>query len=211
VVGHIALARQGVRCARCGATLNLVRGVEVGNIFQLGTRYSVPLEAFFSDEDGTRKPIVMGSYGIGVGRLLACVAEEHRDESGLALPISVAPYQVQLVSLARKQETRAAADKLYADLQAAGVEVLYDDREATAGVKFADADLRGLPLRLTVSDRSLGKGGVELKRRRVKDFTVVPLEQAMAATQAEIQRLWEELADGVRKAPVWQGDTRHSG
>jgi prolyl-tRNA synthetase len=200
VVGHIALARQGVRCARCGATLNLVRGVEVGNIFQLGTRYSVPLEAFFSDEDGTRKPIVMGSYGIGVGRLLACVAEEHRDESGLALPISVAPYQVQLVSLARKQQTLAAAEKLYADLQAAGVEVLYDDREATAGVKFADADLRGMPLRLTVSDRSLGKGGVELKPRRVKDFTAVPLEQAVAATQAEIQRLWDEMAEGAQGA-----------
>jgi prolyl-tRNA synthetase len=211
VVGHIALAKEGAVCARCGTAMKLTRGVEVGNIFQLGTRYSVPLEAQFNEEDGSRKPIVMGSYGIGVGRTLACVAEEHRDEFGLALPISVAPYQVNLVSLARKEETRAAAEKLYADLQAAGVEVLYDDREATAGVKFAEADLRGMPLRLTVSDRSLSKGVVELKRRRVKEFTAVPLEQAVAATKAEIQKLRDELAECVKQAPVWQEETAKAG
>jgi prolyl-tRNA synthetase len=211
-VGHIALAKEGVRCAQCGAGLEMKRGVEVGNIFQLGTRYSVPLEALYNEEDGSRKPIVMGSYGIGVGRTLACVAEEHRDEFGLALPISVAPYHVNLVSLARKDETRAAADKLYAELQAAGVEVLYDDRDGTtAGVKFAEADLRGMPLRLTVSDRSLSKGGVELKRRRVKDFTAVPLDQAVAATLAEIQKLRDELAEVVSKAPVWQGEAGKPG
>jgi prolyl-tRNA synthetase len=204
LVGHIALAREGVPCARCGAPLKLARGVEVGNIFQLGTRYSVPLEALFNDEDGQRKPIVMGSYGIGVDRMLACVAEEHRDDYGLALPISVAPYEVNLVSLARQEATRSAAEKLYADLQAAGIEVLYDDREATPGVKFAEADLRGMPLRLTVSDRSLSKGGVELKRRRIKEFTSVPLDQAVEATKAQIQLLKEELLEGARKAPVWQ-------
>jgi prolyl-tRNA synthetase len=210
VVGHIALAREGAPCANCGKPLNLARGVEVGNIFQLGTRYTVPLDALFNDEDGQRKPIVMGSYGIGVGRLLACVAEEHRDEYGLALPVSVAPYQVNLVSLARKEETRTAAERLYADLQAAGVEVLYDDRDTTPGVKFAEADLRGMPLRLTVSDRSLTKGGVELKRRRVKEFTLVPLAEAVAATRREIQAQHDEIAAGVAKAPVWPGEGESS-
>jgi prolyl-tRNA synthetase len=185
--------------------MRLARGVEVGNIFQLGTRYSVPLDAFFNDEEGQRKPIIMGSYGIGVGRMLACVAEEHRDENGLALPISVAPYHVNLVSLARKEETRTTAERLYAELQAAGIEVLYDDREATPGVKFAEADLRGMPLRLTVSDRSLGKGSVELKRRRVKDFQTVPLNEAVSATRSEIESLRTELAHSVSKAQIWQG------
>src|SRR5262249_17425584 len=125
LVGHIALAREGVRCVQCGTPMRLARGVEVGNIFQLGTRYSVPPYAFFNGEEGQRKPIIMGSFGIGVGRMLACVAEEHRDENGLALPISVAPYHVNLVSLARKEETRTTAERLYAELQAAGIDVIY--------------------------------------------------------------------------------------
>ena len=102
IVGHIALAQDGVPCQNCKSALKLARGVEVGNIFQLGTRYSTPMNCFYNDEGGQRKPIVMGSYGIGVGRLLACVAEEHRDKDGLALPMSVAPYQVTLVSLGQR-------------------------------------------------------------------------------------------------------------
>ena len=198
IVAPIAAAYEGALCEVCGSRLELVRGVEVGNIFQLGTRYTEALGATYLDESGASHPIVMGSYGIGLGRLLACIAEEHRDADGLALPISVAPYQIALVALARSETTRQAADRLYDELRAAGVEVLYDDRDVRPGVKFADADLRGLPLRLTVSDRSLRQGSVELKRRTARETRLVPVGEAITAVQAEIAVLLAELsADGV--------------
>jgi len=186
VVGHIALATEGLPCIECGAPLQLHRGVEVGNIFQLGTRYSEALGALYTDEDGVSRPIVMGSYGIGVGRLLACVAEHYRDERGLMWPIVIAPYHVALVALAKSETTHAIAERLYADLQRAGIEVLYDDRDASAGIKFADADLRGMPVRLTLSDRSLKNGGVELKRRSGGDSRIVALDEVIGEVQAEL-------------------------
>src|SRR5687768_7723905 len=114
--------------------------LEVRNIYQLGTRYTAALGADYLDEQGASFPIVMGSYGIGLDRLLACVAEEHRDDAGLALPISVAPFQLVLIAIARSEATREVAERLYTELQAAGIEVLFDDRDARPGVKFADAD-----------------------------------------------------------------------
>jgi len=207
VIGHIALATESAPCQKCQAPLRLARGVEVGNIFQLGTRYSVPMNALFNDEAGQRKPIIMGSYGIGVGRLLACVAEEHRDKDGLALPVSIAPYHVALVALARKPEAQQAAEKLYADLLQAGVEVLYDDRDGSPGVKFAEADLRGMPLRLTIGERSLQNGGVEMKHRRAKDATIVPLDKVVATVQAEIRTLQEQLTKAADNAPRWKEPT----
>jgi prolyl-tRNA synthetase len=198
IVAPIAAAFAGAGCAQCGAPLSLVRGVEVGNIFQLGTRYSQALGATYLDARGDAHPISMGSYGIGLGRLLACVAEEHHDQYGLALPISVAPYQVALLALGRSAETQQLADQLYAGLRAAGVEVLYDDRDARPGVKFADADLRGMPLRLTVSDRSLAQGGVELKRRTSDAVRLVASAEAISAVQDEIAALFAELAAQVR-------------
>ena len=197
-VGHIAAAFEGAPCMECGAPLNMVRGVEVGNIFQLGARYTAALDATYLDENGDAHPVIMGSYGIGVGRMLASIAEEHRDDAGLALPISVAPFQLALVALARNDATRDTADKLYSELRQAGVEVLYDDRDARPGVKFADADLRGIPLRMTISDRSLQNGGVELKRRTARETRIVPLEKAIAAVQSEIAALFAELAAGVQ-------------
>ncbi len=193
VVGHIAAAYRGAECIECGNVLALVRGVEVGNIFQLGTRYSDALGATYLDEAGDSHAIVMGSYGIGLGRLLACIAEEHHDEHGLALPISVAPFQVALVALARGEAAREAADRLYAELQKAGVEVLYDDRDVRPGVKFADADLRGMPLRITVSDRSLAQGMVELKRRSSAELRTLPIPDAVAAVKQEIASLQAEV------------------
>lgn len=205
VVGDIALAQDGYISVDSGKPLKLVRGVEVGNIFQLGVRYSIPLNCQFSDESGKLQPIVMGSYGIGVGRLLACVAEEHRDQYGLALPISVAPFEVNLVLLAKKEETKQKAEQLYQELLAAGIEVLFDDRDAAAGVKFTDADLRGIPLRVTISDKSLEKGGVELKHRKAgKDFTLVPLAEIIPALKAEIGKLHAALRDAADKAPKWK-------
>lgn len=203
VVCDLALAEEGAACPDCskgGVTppLRAARGVEVGNIFKLGTRYSDSLGCKFLDKDGQTKPILMGSYGIGSGRLLACIAEEHHDEYGLTLPITVAPYQVHLVALAGGEREATA---LYEQLQAAGVEVLYDDRAETAGVKFNDADLIGVPLRVTVSARSLKAGGVEFKRRTSKERVVVPLDEAVARVQREIAALCNEIAARVVAVP----------
>jgi prolyl-tRNA synthetase len=194
VVGEIATAFDGAPCPECGKALRMIRGVEVGNIFQLGTKYSEALGAYFTDEDGEERPIVLGSYGIGLGRLLACVAEEHRDERGLALPISVAPFEVSLVSLAKTGETESAAERLYQELRVGGVEVLFDDRDASPGVKLNDADLQGAPLRLLVSERSLKSGGAELKRRTEAEAKLVTLEYVVEAVRAEITALETELA-----------------
>ena len=190
VVGPVAAAIEGAPCGRCGAALRLARGVEVGNIFQLGTRYSDGLEATYTDEEGVERPIWMGSYGIGLGRLLACVAEEHRDKYGLRLPISVAPYHVSLVVLAREEETWTAADQVFEEMCAAGIEVLYDDRrDLRAGVKFNDADLRGLPLRLVIGERSLAAGGAELSHRGVRESRIIPLDDLIAELRGEIAAL----------------------
>lgn len=193
LVADIAVAEAGAACPQCGAPLRAERGVEVGNIFKLGTRYSEALGCFFRSEEGELKPVVMGSYGIGMGRLLACIAEVHHDEAGLCWPISVAPYPVQLVALGGKgMEAFPVADRLAVELQAAGVEVLYDDREVSPGVKFNDADLIGLPLRLTVAPRGLAHGVVELKRRDRQERELVPLTEIATRVTAEIAALEAE-------------------
>ncbi len=163
MVADIVAVEEGQACVVCGAALRTERGVEVGNIFKLGTRFSNSEGATYLDEDGTEKPIVMGSYGIGVGRLLACVAEEHRDERGLVWPASVAPFGAQLCCIG--EEGLAAAPSIAASLEQAGVDVLVDDRGERPGVQFTDAELIGCPVLLTVSKRSLAAGGVEAKPR----------------------------------------------
>lgn len=198
VVTDIALAEEGAPCIECGGTLRAARGVEVGNIFQLGTRYTDSLGCKFLDKDGQSKTVIMGSYGIGSGRLLACIAEEYNDEHGLRWPITVAPYQVHLVGLTGGDD---AAGDLYTRLTAEGIEVLYDDRDETPGVKFNDADLIGLPLRLTVGGRSLKQGGVELKRRTQPDKTLVPLPETVARVKAEIADLQGEIDKRVVTVP----------
>jgi prolyl-tRNA synthetase len=181
IVADIAAAAEGDGCPQCGAPLRAVRGVEVGNIFKLGTRYSDALGCTYQDANGVERPVIMGSYGIGVGRLLACVAEEHHDPYGLTWPASVAPYPIHLTLLVGKGSTVAqeTAERLYADLCAAGLEPLYDDRPESPGVKFNDADLIGLPVRLTVSDRALQSGGVEVKLRSSSDKHIIPLEDVL--------------------------------
>jgi prolyl-tRNA synthetase len=197
IVTDLAAAGDGDACINCGQPLYTARGVEVGNIFKLGTRYSAAIGANYFAADGTEKPIVMGSYGIGSGRLLACVAEEHHDDQGLVWPISVAPYQAHLVSLGQPE----AADRVYATLLKAGIEVLYDDREESPGVKFADADLIGLPIRLTVAAKALAKGGVELKRRDRPAKEIVPEADLIARLQAEIKSMYEEIQAKVVEVP----------
>jgi prolyl-tRNA synthetase len=199
IVADIAEAGAGLGCPECGAALRTSRGVEVGNIFKLGTRYSDTMGCQFLDRDGQLKPVIMGSYGIGVGRLLACVAEEYHDEKGLAWPISVAPFAVHLVLLTSGSGGQAPtiATAVYQRLQAAGIEVLFDDRAETPGVKFNDADLIGLPLRLTVSERSLKRGGIEVKRRTAGESAIVAEAELIERIQQELATLWAALAERV--------------
>ena len=186
-------ARDGDRCPRCGGRLTMRRGIEVGNIFKLGTFYSEKMNANYLDEDGARKPLVMGSYGIGVGRLLATVVEEHHDDKGMIWPMQVAPFQVHLLTLPHSDErVREAADELYGEFEPAGVEVLYDDREDSAGVKFADADLIGLPIRVIVSRRTIEKGEAEVKLRDGSKELVVALDRVARGVKMMID---ERLAE----------------
>ncbi len=198
IVQDICAAREGDGCPDCNAPLKSVRGVEVGNIFKLGTFYSSALGCTFLDKDGQEKPVIMGSYGIGVGRLLACVAESHHDDKGLCWPVSVAPFPIHIVLLAGKPKPGAenektaaeqAGDEIYANLCAAGLEPLYDDRMESAGIKFNDADLIGLPLRITVGERSLQQGGIELKHRTSEAREIVPAGLVVERLAREIDLL----------------------
>ena len=200
IITDIVSAKEGDTTIDGKGTLKEVRGVEVGNIFKLGTRFTEPLNATYLDENGKLQPVVMGSYGIGVGRLLACVAEEYQDDNGLKLPISVAPYEVHLVMLPGDGISEIA-ETVYADLQAASIEVLYDDRDERAGVKFNDADLIGVPLRLTVSNRSLKNGGLEFKRRDEKDSTIITQESVVETMQKAIKDLFGAIQATVVEVP----------
>jgi prolyl-tRNA synthetase len=182
VVTDIALARKGDRCPRCeSGTLRVQRGIELGHCFQLGTRYTERTGINYLDADGNEHPIVMGSYGIGLGRLMAAVVEEHHDEHGICWPVSVAPFSVHIVALVRDEEGMAQANALYEGLGAAGIDALFDDRIGpSAGVKFNDADLIGCPLRLTVSQRSLKSGGVEAKWRTSQERQVIAMDDVQS-------------------------------
>ena len=186
-VADIALAAEGSLCAECRTPLDLRRGIEMGQIFKLGTFYAEKLGATYLDAEGKQRPAVMGSYGIGTERLLAAVVEANHDERGITWPAEIAPFQVHLVALQpEREDVRAAAEKLFAALQGDGLEVLYDDREETPGVKFNDADLLGMPLRVTVSPRTLEKGSLELKRRRESESELVTLEEGASRIKRAI-------------------------
>lgn len=195
LVIDVVAADDGAPCPHCQTPMQAVRGVEVGNIFKLGTKYSVAMGATYLDEKGEAQPIVMGSYGIGSERLMAVLIEKHHDEYGIQWPISVAPYQLLVVSLATNKtpEVAAAADEIYQTLQAAGIEVLYDDRDERAGVKFNDADLIGIPLRLTVGGKGLKSGQLELKVRRTGETREVALDNVLGGVQAAIAAEQEVL------------------
>jgi prolyl-tRNA synthetase len=178
IVTDITNAREGDPCVRCGSPVRLRKGIEVGNIFKLGTDFTVAAGAYYLGEDGERRPIVMGSYGIGLGRNLACIVEAHHDAKGIAWPDEVTPYAAHLVELgaARDSAVRETAEGLHAVASKAGREILYDDRDESPGVKFTDAELLGMPWILTVSPRSLAGGGVELTRRATGERSTVPVE-----------------------------------
>jgi prolyl-tRNA synthetase len=170
-----------------GDAIELVPAIEIGNIFKLGTRYSEALGATFSDQDGKDRPVVMGSYGIGPARVAAAAVEQLADDKGIVWPKSIAPFDIHLVVLGKDPEAaeRVAADALYKELQDSGLDVIYDDRDAGPGAKFADAELLGCPLRVTIGARSLESGQLELQQRRGLVDKSIPLEGAAAAIVAE--------------------------
>jgi len=178
----IANARAGDPCPECGAPVTLAQGIEVGNIFKLGTDFTRALGATYLAEDGSRHHPVMGSYGIGLGRNMACIVEAHHDEKGIVWPASVAPYPAHLVAIGANRDPAVAeaAEGLYERVTDAGVEILYDDRDESPGVKFTDAELLGMPMIVTVSPRSLAAGGAEVTDRASGDRSVRPLAEVEA-------------------------------
>jgi prolyl-tRNA synthetase len=181
VIADITNAQEGDRCPNCGQHVVLRNGIEVGNIFKLGTKYTDAFGATYLGEDGQAHPIVMGSYGIGVGRNVACIVEEHHDEKGIVWPAEVAPYAAHLVSIGGAKEPRVleVAERLHSLAAEAGDrhEILWDDRDESPGVKFTDAELLGMPWILTVSPRSLAAGGIEVTERATGERSTRPIHE----------------------------------
>jgi len=191
LMADIALARSGDSCPKCGNKLSCTRSIEVGHVFKLGTFISEKFGASFLDKDGKSQPIVMGSYGIGLGRLLAAIVEQSHDDKGIIWPFCIAPYQVYLCPLnLEKSAVLPTAEKIYQELQSEGIEVLFDDRDDSPGIKFNDADLMGIPLRLTLSPRTLQSQSVEAKWRREKEVQLLPLDNLAV----RVKKLLDETA-----------------
>jgi prolyl-tRNA synthetase len=174
-LADLRTVKAGEGCPRCDGTLDVFKALEVGHIFKLGTKYSESMRATVLDADGKAVPIVMGSYGIGVERIMAAAIELHHDENGILWPMSIAPFQVTVLTLGPEPELKEAAERIVSDLSAAGVEVLFDDRDERAGVKFKDADLVGVPIRVAVGKKGLANGQVEWKLRSSKQVELVPV------------------------------------
>ena len=193
ITADIAKAHAGDRCSRCGGELQTKQGIEVGHIFKLGTFLSQRLGAFFSDRDGKERPVVMGCYGIGIGRLLAAAIEQNHDDKGIIWPLPIAPYQVYLCPLYRENTgVGEVAERIYEELVSGGIEVLFDDRPESPGVKFNDADLLGIPIRVTVSPRTLKQDSVEVKGRSEKESQLVSLADLNG-------RLTKIISEGLAK------------
>ena len=176
-VADIRLIREGDPCPRCSSPVKTARGIEVGQVFKLHTKYSQALDATYLDENGQEQLMVMGCYGVGVSRTMAAAIEQHHDADGIVWPASIAPYQVVIVPINTKDEPQMTmAEQIYRELSAVGVEVVLDDREERSGVKFKDADLIGYPLRITVGPKALKENCVELKVRRTKESLLLPLD-----------------------------------
>lgn len=187
VVGDFRNVTAGEKCPCCGGEITIAKGTEVGHIFKLGTKYSESMNAKFIDENGKEKPFIMGCYGIGVTRTMASVIEQHNDENGIIWPLEVAPYHVSVIPVNVKNEEQVkAAEKLYASLQEMGVEVLLDDRNERAGVKFKDSEIMGIPMRVTVG-KLISDGNVEFKLRTGEENEVISIEEVCARVKAEFE------------------------
>lgn len=209
IVADIVEAFDGALCPISNSVnnrLKSVRGIEVGNIFQLGTKYTKALNAYYTDENGKQQTVIMGSYGIGVGRLLACIVEEHNDEKGLNLPISVAPYHVILIVIPDNIEIVNIADSLYNSLRESNIEVVYDDRDkksASVGEKFNDAELIGIPIRITISKRSIKNGGAEIKLRNKEESFIVNIEQTIPRINELIKEQFISINCSLESVQQW--------
>ncbi len=180
VVADLRLVQAGDSCPRCGFPLSEARGIEVGQVFKLGDKYSKVLGATCLDEKGQSRPVVMGCYGIGITRTMAAAVEQNHDENGIIWPVSIAPFQILIAPVSTRDEGQLSlAEKVYGLLSEAGVETVLDDRPERAGVKFKDADLIGYPLRLTVGSKAVESGNLEIRRRRDGSTVLVPLEQVV--------------------------------
>ena len=189
IVADVACVRAGDPCPVTGEPLEFHHGIEVGNIFQLGTKYSEPMGCTYLDKDGKSQTMIMGCYGIGVGRTMASVVEDSHDDYGPIWPMSIAPYQVQVCALnPDKEGVGAAAEKLADELSALGVEVLLDDRGEKAGSMFSDADLLGVPFRMVVSPKSLANGMVEFRLRSCRDTELIPVAEAAKIIAERVQK-----------------------
>jgi prolyl-tRNA synthetase len=184
----IHIAKAGDLCAKCGGPLHVERVIEIGNIFKLGTKYSTPLRAFFLDENGQEKPIIMGSYGIGPARIAAAAIEQNNDKDGIIWPRSIAPFDVELLPLNMNDpKTVETAEGLYTALNKRGFEVLMDDRDERAGVKFKDADLIGIPVQVVIGEKNLKEGLVEVKERKTKEPVRVKVEEVVGRIKASAE------------------------
>ncbi len=188
-VADIAMARPGDTCAQCDCSLEMQRGIELGHIFKLGTRYADPMDATFLDADGERRTPIMGCYGIGVERLMAAAVQANHDELGIIWPRSIAPYDVHIVPLGGSDEVASAVELIETELAELGLNVLTDDRDERAGVKFNDADLMGAPMRITIGARGLKQGQIELKLRQAAEPASVPIGDAVTAAREALASL----------------------
>ena len=197
LIADIVSVNAGDPCPDCGQPMSLVNGIEVGNIFNLGTRYSESLHCLYLDAESNLKPIFMGSYGIGVERLMACIVEAHHDQNGIIWPISVAPYTIHLILLRGKGDTASElrAEQVYKLLKESRLEVIFDDGMDSPGVKFNNADLIGCPIRLTISDRASAAGGIELKVRNRDEKIIIKDDELLVKIESIILELNKEISN----------------
>jgi len=182
------------RCPRCGSEINFGRGIEVGHIFKLGTKYSKAMKAMFLDEQGVEKETVMGCYGIGVSRTVAAAIEQNHDNDGIIFPVPIAPFEVLVLPLqVNEKEVVDAAEKIYKGLMEQGVDVLLDDRDLRAGFKFKDADLLGIPVRVTIGSRELKNGKVEMKLRTESGNTLIPFDESIQIIINKVKELYDSI------------------
>ncbi|HEY3374070.1 MAG TPA: proline--tRNA ligase [Candidatus Aquicultor sp.] len=194
----VKIVKTGDACPGCDGSLIGVKGIEVGHIFQLGTKYSEAMDATFTDEEGRQKPYIMGSYGIGVSRTVAAAIEQNHDESGIIWPISIAPYEVEVVVLNYdKTDQQELADRIYEQLGESGVEVVIDDRVESAGKKFADADLIGIPVQVVIGARTLKSGNAEVKIRATGERLEYPIENVVENVAALVEQMHKEIEVGA--------------
>ena len=190
IVGDVRLVTEGDPCPKCGAPMNMTRGIEVGQVFMLGTKYSKAMGATFLDEQGKEQPIIMGSYGIGVGRTMAAAIEQHNDDQGIIWPRAIAPFEVVVVPINAKDEAQLKlAEEIYGELKQADVDVLLDDRPERAGVKFKDCDLIGYPLRVTIGPKAVQENIVEIKVRKTGAMDLVSRDKYLATVREKLATL----------------------